>query len=204
MSDDVQLETEIELVSLAELQPYANNPKQHPDHQVDKIATSIKETGWDVPIVVGADGEIVKGHGRYAAAQQLELDEVPVIWRDGMSPDDVKSARIADNKTQMESGFDYDALGAELDALDSDFGIDTDSIAEQTGFDEMAVSDLTANDPPDTDELFGDDDADEDDTDANDSTADDDDSDDDVETEPETPDSMTYTCPDCGHSFEAE
>lgn len=211
--EDVELLDEVELTPLSEIHPYENNPKQHPDEQVEKIAQSIVNNNFDVPIVVDGSGEIIKGHGRYAAAKQLNLDRVPVIWRDGMTPEDVTAARIADNKTQMESGFDYDALGSELEQLDEQFDIDTESISEQTGFDQTTVDDLTTDDTPDADELFdydGDEDEDEsepseepvsDDTDESDKTAEDESADD---PDAETPDTMTYTCPDCGHSFEAE
>lgn len=211
---DVEVKTQIELVELDTLEPYANNPKQHPDSQIEKIQQSIRATGFDVPIVVDGNGTIIKGHGRYEAVTGMDIDRVPVIWREGMTPEDVTAARIADNKTQMETGFDYDTLGNELEQLDDDFGIETETISEQTAFDQTVVEDLTTDETPDADELFGGDDEEEndetetteepvsDDTDETDNENDNDN--DDSDPEAETPDSVVYTCPDCGHSFEVE
>lgn len=78
------------------LQPYANNPKTHPPEQIDAIAKSIKEFGFDQPIVVDPEGFIVKGHGRRLAALQLKLKTVPVIVTEGGSQDQLN--RLLDNR----------------------------------------------------------------------------------------------------------
>ena len=126
----------VELVSRDELIPYGNNPKEHPDEQVKKIASSIKNYGWDQPIVVDADGEIIKGHGRLQASEVLGLDEVPVIWREDLSDAEAKAARIADNKT-AESPWDDDLLGTEL-ALLEDEPIDMGTL----GFDDGEIDEI--------------------------------------------------------------
>jgi len=127
---------QVELVDRETLIPYANNPKEHPDEQVKKIASSIKNYGWDQPIVVDGDGEIIKGHGRLQAAKKLRLDEVPVIWREDLTDAEARAARIADNKT-AESAWDDDLLATELETL-PEFD-DT-----ELGFDQGAVDDLLA------------------------------------------------------------
>lgn len=139
--EEVAMPTEAELVELSTLVPYANNPKKHPDHQVAKIANSIRQYGMDQHIVVDANGTIIKGHGRYQAAQDLQLASVPVIWRNGLSPDEVKGARIADNKASLDSGFDYDILAEEFSDLD-DVLADTADISEMTGFPDADIDDL--------------------------------------------------------------
>ena len=126
----------VKLVDRDELIPYSNNPKEHPDEQVKKIASSIKNYGWDQPIVVDGDGEIIKGHGRLQAAKTLGLDEVPVIWREDLSDAEAKAARIADNKT-AESPWSNDLLGAEMDLL-ADTQIDLDTL----GFDDDELDDI--------------------------------------------------------------
>ena len=133
MSD---LHDRIERLSPDAVIPYANNAKEHPDEQVKKIASSIKNYGWDQPIVVDADNEIIKGHGRLQAAELLGLDEVPVIRRSDLSNAEVKAARIADNKT-AESPWSDDLLGAELEFLESS-PIDIDTL----GFDDDELDDL--------------------------------------------------------------
>ena len=69
----------IEQWPLARLQPYARNAKAHGADQVAKIAASMAEFGWTVPVLVAADGELIAGHGRILAAAHLGLAEAPVI-----------------------------------------------------------------------------------------------------------------------------
>ena len=116
----MELETDVVLQPIESIIPYANNAKEHPDGQVDKIASSIKNYGWDQPIVVDGDNEIIKGHGRLQAAKKLGLEQVPVITRTDLTPAEAKASRIADNKT-AESEWDEDLLGVELEQLMDDF-----------------------------------------------------------------------------------
>ena len=128
---------EVERVAPDTLIPYSNNAKEHPEEQVKKIASSIKNYGWDQPIVVDGENEIIKGHGRLQAAELLGLDEVPVITREDLTEAEAKAARIADNKT-AESEWDEDLLTTELEILDEDFDVDL----EDTGFEQEEIDDL--------------------------------------------------------------
>jgi len=132
-----QLETDVELVDIDDLIPYSNNPKDHPSEQVDKIASSIKNYGWDQPIVVDGENEIIKGHGRLQAAKKLQLGQVPVIKRTDLTEAEAKAARIADNKT-AESDWLDDELATELELLDENFDFDLDL----TGFEPDEIDDL--------------------------------------------------------------
>ena len=132
-----RLVDEVERVDPDKLIPYSNNAKKHPEEQVKKIASSIKNYGWDQPIVVDGANEIIKGHGRLQAAELLGLDEVPIIKREDLTEAEAKAARIADNKT-AESEWDEDLLTTELEILDEDFDIDL----EDTGFDDEEIDDL--------------------------------------------------------------
>jgi len=135
MSDGAVIADDIQRRSVDELIPYSNNPKEHPDDQVKKIASSIKNYGWDQPIVVDGDGEIIKGHGRLQAANLLGLEEVPVIERTDLSDSEKRASRIADNKT-AESDWSDDLLTAELDQLDHQF------MPEELGFDDDELDNL--------------------------------------------------------------
>ncbi|MBO8181069.1 MAG: site-specific DNA-methyltransferase [Archaeoglobus sp.] len=126
----------IEHVPLDKIIPYVNNPKKHPEEQIKKIASSILEFGFKVPIIVDKDYVIIVGHGRYEAAKRIGLKEVPVIVADDLSPAQVKAFRIADNKV-AESDWDLDALAAELAQLKE---IDYD--LELTGYDEDEIKEL--------------------------------------------------------------
>lgn len=128
---------EVFLAPTDDIIPYSNNTKAHPEEQVKAIASSIKNYGWDQPIVVDGDNEVIKGHGRLQAAKLLDLKQVPVIMREDLTPPEVRAARIADNKT-AESGWIDEALAAEVAVLDEGEVIDMDSL----GFDEDELSSL--------------------------------------------------------------
>ncbi len=101
---------------LDEIMPYENNPRNN-DEAVDKVAASIEQFGFNVPILVDPDGVIVAGHTRYKAAQKLKIDKVPVIVVDGMDEESLRQFRIVDNKTAELSGWDYDKLILELGGI---------------------------------------------------------------------------------------
>ena len=135
--DMADIADEVYLVNPEDIIPYSNNTKAHPEDQVKAIASSIKNYGWDQPIVIDADNEVIKGHGRLQAAKLLDLDSVPVIMREDLTPSQVRAARIADNKT-AESGWIDEALATEVAVLDESEDIDMDSL----GFDEDELSSL--------------------------------------------------------------
>lgn len=118
-----EIKDKVERVSPEELIPYQNNPKEHPESQIDKIASSIKNYGFVQPIVVDEENEIIIGHGRLQAAKKLEKDEVPIIRADHLSEAEIKALRIADNKV-AESGWDDELLGTELEQLKEIEGFD--------------------------------------------------------------------------------
>lgn len=132
-----EIASEVELVDITEIVPYSNNPKRHPAEQVRKIASSIKHYGWDQPIVVTEDNEVIKGHGRLQAAELLDLELVPVIVREDLSEAEARAARIADNKTS-EASWAEDALAAEVEILDLEDTIDLETL----GFSDFEIDEL--------------------------------------------------------------
>lgn len=120
---------------------YARNARKIPPAAVDKVASSLKEFGWQQPIVVDAEGVIVVGHTRLLAAKKLELTEVPVHVAEGLTPAQVKAYRLMDNRSHDESKWDLDLVGPELvELLGAGFNLDL------TGFSSIEVSKLL-NDP---------------------------------------------------------
>lgn len=107
----------METIAIDTIKPYERNAKKHPIKQVQKIANSIREFGFNQPIVIDKDGIIIVGHGRYMAAKILEMTEVPVIKIENLSKEQVKAYRLADNKLN-ESSFDMDLVIQELKDLD--------------------------------------------------------------------------------------
>lgn len=120
------------------LTPYARNPKTHPDDQIAKIAASIASFGFDQPIVIDAEGVIIKGHGRREASLLLGLTRVPVVVRNDLSVAQIRAARLADNKT-AESPWDEELLRLEIEAL---LGEDFDLTL--TGFEPGEIDQLMA------------------------------------------------------------
>ncbi len=112
----------IEYKKLDEITPYINNPRNN-DAAVDKVASSIAEFGFKVPIVIDRDGIIVTGHTRYKASRKLGLEEVPCIYADDLTPEQVKAFRIADNKTSEYASWDEELLKLEFEGLD-EMGVD--------------------------------------------------------------------------------
>ena len=118
---------EIVMRKVSELTPYDLNAKKHDDKQVANVANSIKRFGWQQPIVIDEQGVVVIGHCRLMAAKKLGLKEVPVTVASGLTEDEIKELRIADNKTN-ESPWDLGLLaedieGLDFDGFDLDFGI---------------------------------------------------------------------------------
>ena len=118
---------DIEFIKVSDIHPYDKNAKKHPADQVEHIANSIKEFGFQQPLVVDKDNVLVIGHGRLLASKKLKLEFVPCVRADNLTDEQIKALRLADNKTN-ESEWDLDLLNLELDdILDidmSDFGFD--------------------------------------------------------------------------------
>ena len=110
--------------------PYDKNAKKHPKKQVEQVAASIKEFGFNQPIVVDKDGVLIVGHGRLEAAKLLGLKEVPVIVAD-LTEEQAKAYRLADNKLN-ESDWDMNLVIEELKGL-------SEPMLDLTGFDSDLV-----------------------------------------------------------------
>ena len=137
----------IEYVKLSEIKPYSGNAKTHPREQIEQIKKSINEVGFNDPIGVW-HGEIVEGHGRYMAAQELGLDTVPIIRLDSLTDEQRRAYALIHNKLTMNSDFDFDLLNIELEGIfDIDMGIFGFDFGSDTGFNEDALNELFADAP---------------------------------------------------------
>lgn len=123
------LPTDLRLVPIAELTPYAGNARTHSAKQIRQIAASIEEFGFVNPALVSDDGEIVAGHGRVMAAKRLGMTEVPVLRLSHLSAAQRRAYVLADNKLAENAGWDADLLAIELQGL-----LDMDFDVELTGF----------------------------------------------------------------------
>ena len=136
---------------LTDIVPYVNNPREN-DDSVQTIADSIKEFGFLNPVIIDHHGTIICGHARLKAAMLLGLDEVPTVTAEGLSDDQIRAFRIADNKTAEIAGWDFDALLQEFQGLSAD-GFDLNL----TGFNEFEQTEYgqpdAIPDRPDRDEF---------------------------------------------------
>lgn len=134
----------IDYIPISDIKPYKRNAKQHPEEQIQQIANSIREFGFNDPIAIDETNTIIEGHGRILAVKRLHAaglyteDTVPVIRLVGLSEQQKKAYILAHNKLTMNTGFDIDILNAELSSIDAfdmaDFGfIDEEKPEEDEG-----------------------------------------------------------------------
>lgn len=109
----------IEKLPTENLIPYARNAKRHDPAQVSKLAGSIKEFGFNNPVLIDKDNGIVAGHGRVLAAQKLGLAEVPCIRLGHLTENQKRAYILADNRlAEVNSGWDEDLLKLEVADID--------------------------------------------------------------------------------------
>lgn len=124
----------IELVSVNVLIPYVNNARTHDDAQIAQIAGSIKEFGFNNPVLIADDNSIIAGHGRVMAARKLGMNSVPCVRLSHLTDGQRKAYILADNRIAMNSDWDNDLLALELKELDAEgmdlsmLGFDADEI----------------------------------------------------------------------------
>lgn len=119
----------IEYLDKNDLKPYANNAKIHTAEQIEQIKKSIREFGFNDPVAVWHDNEIVEGHGRLLAAMEMdEVQTIPVIRLDGLTDEQRRAYMLVHNKLTMNTGFDLDMLSLELEGINNfsmdEFGFD--------------------------------------------------------------------------------
>ena len=113
----MQIKEDLEIVMMPvnEIIPYWRNPRRN-DKTVDALEARLPKAGFNVPIVVDKNHVVIKGHARLRAAKRLGMEKVPVIISD-VSEDIAKADRLADNKIQEMSGWDFAKLDPEIDRL---------------------------------------------------------------------------------------
>jgi len=115
----------------SDIKPYSKNPRTRTKKQIELIAQSITEYGFNAPIVIDEDNVVINGHGRLQAAQHLGLQTVPVIQVSHLSEARKRAYRLADNKIAEMSQWDMELLGIELSELS---GLELGGVDLVTGF----------------------------------------------------------------------
>lgn len=129
------MKLKIEYLNKTDLKPYANNAKIHTAEQVEQIKKSISQFGFNDPIAIWHDNEVIEGHGRLLAVMEMDdISEVPVIRLDDLSDEQRKAYMLAHNQLTMNSGFDLELLEEEIKSITefdmSSFGFSINDIPE--------------------------------------------------------------------------
>lgn len=129
--------TEIQLVDINKLVPYANNARTHNKEQILKLRSSLREFGFVNPVIIDKDYNVLAGHGRIMAAKEEGITEVPCVYADHLTEAQKKAYILADNRMALDAGWDDELLAVEMEELQNlgfDLGL--------TGFDEKEIADL--------------------------------------------------------------
>lgn len=133
---------DIKQIPITDVVPYDKNPRNN-DDAVESTANSIKEFGWQQPIVVDKNNIIIVGHTRLKAAEKLKLETVPVLVAENLSEEQVKAYRLADNKTGELADWDMALLNEELEGIAEldmdDFGFELAEDSEEVVDDDFDV-----------------------------------------------------------------
>lgn len=107
----------VRLARISVLKPSPRNARTHSKKQVRQIANSIVRFKWTYPILIDEDEFIIAGHGRYLAALELGLKQVPVIIMTGLNDAEKRALALADNKIAANAGWERQILATELGEL---------------------------------------------------------------------------------------
>lgn len=138
----------VQEISIDKVIPYWQNPRNN-EKTVERLCISIKEYGFNVPLVVNKDMVLITGHARLKAAKKLGLETVPCNVVD-LTDEQAKKYRIADNKIQELTDWKEEELFKELREIGDkmelmDMGFSLDDIDDIIGNVEEAAEEVTAS-----------------------------------------------------------
>ena len=103
--------------AISELKASPHNPRTHSKRQIKQIVESLKKFGWTNPILIDCEGNLIAGHGRLEASKQLGYTSVPTIVLEDLSPDEIRTYIITDNRLAELAGWDFEILKSEFEYL---------------------------------------------------------------------------------------
>ena len=119
----------IEYINVNDIIPYDKNPR-HNETAIPLVMQSIKEFGFKNPIILDKNNVIVCGHTRLESAKRLGIDEIPCLYADDLTEEQIKAFRLADNKVSEQASWNTSLLNEELESIIDinmeDFGFDLD------------------------------------------------------------------------------
>ena len=129
MAGEIKIRDKVKSIAVKDLMKYSNNNKSHPESQIKVLKANIERFGFTTPLLVdSSNGEIVAGHGRAIAAEELGIKKVPYIDVSDLSEVERKALRVADNKISELAEWNKEELRVELGELNRD------GMLELTGF----------------------------------------------------------------------
>ncbi|WP_164721740.1 site-specific DNA-methyltransferase [Silicimonas algicola] len=149
--NDLLLDLTVVWRSTAELTVSVHQVRKPSGRQVKKCEASFRQFGFVTPILITAEGEIVDGHTRAAAAKKSGMKMVPCIVVDHLDERKVRALRIAVNKTQETGTWDVEKLVLELA-----YQLEFDTDLRDLGFDPPELEclfEVTVGAPDDADPI---------------------------------------------------
>jgi DNA modification methylase len=119
---------------VSELKPYARNARTHSRRQIKQIAKSIQEFGFNNPILIDDEDQVIAGHGRLEAAKLVGYLTVPTVRLAHLNAAQKRAYILADNRLAEKAGWDREIVALELQGL-----IDVGFEVELTGFETPEV-----------------------------------------------------------------
>jgi ParB-like chromosome segregation protein Spo0J len=139
----------IETIKTSDLIPYARNAKLHDAAQVSKLAGSIREFGFNNPVLIDKDNGIIAGHGRVMAAQKLGLDTVPCIRLGHLTDTQKRAYILADNRlAELGGGWDEEMLKIELEEISKELNVDLIGFEIDKELSKTDIVEVLAKKPP--------------------------------------------------------
>jgi DNA modification methylase len=112
------------MLPLSSIKENPNNAREHNRNQLTKLERSIEKFGFNVPILVDEEGELVCGHARICAAKALGMNAIPAIRVVHLSESEKRAYILADNRLAELASWNKQSLKREvqfLSELDIDF-----------------------------------------------------------------------------------
>lgn len=129
--------TQMELIPIDKLIPYANNARTHSAEQINKLRSSLREFGFINPVIIDKDYGIIAGHGRVTAARAEGISEIPCVFAGHLTDAQKKAYILADNRMALDADWDEELLKIEIESLQGeDFNVSL------TGFEEKEIASL--------------------------------------------------------------
>jgi DNA modification methylase len=105
------------LVAVESCRPLGHETRKHPPAQIRKLAASLQQFGFVLPLLIDADHRVIDGWGLVIAARHLGLAEVPAVFLKDLSEAETRTLRLALNRLTADAVWDGAALTLEFSEI---------------------------------------------------------------------------------------